>query len=69
LRDAVKPGGTFIGAVFVRQENGGEHHNPAFELAPGELRGEFAGWKILYYSEARETAASRPAARIVARRA
>ena len=65
----MKPGGTFIGAVFVRQENGGDGHNPGIEVEPGELRGEFAGWKILYYSEARESETSRGAARIVARRA
>ena len=37
--------------------------NPAFSLSSGDLRREFAGWKILYYSESPESGHSRPAAR------
>jgi hypothetical protein len=39
------------------------------QLQPGELREEFAGWKILFYSEGLEPGKTRRAARIVARRA
>jgi tellurite methyltransferase len=54
IREGVRPGGTFAGAI---------HLAGSFALAPGELRNEFAGWKILYYSEAGRSA------KIVARRA
>jgi hypothetical protein len=63
IREAVKPGGAFAGAIHLAGE--GSH---GFVMGPGELREEFAGWKILYYSEGGE-ANSRPAARILARRA
>ena len=69
LKESVRPGGTFLGAIFVRGDEGDGAHNPAFLLDPGELRAEFAGWKILYYSEAKEEEQARRAARIVARRA
>jgi SAM-dependent methyltransferase len=60
IRDGVRPGGAFVGAI---------HLEGSFAIAPGELRGEFAGWKILYYSESAEEARSRRSARIIARRA
>jgi tellurite methyltransferase len=59
IRAGVRPGGTFIGAIRLAAPG----RNPAFSLRPGELRSEFAGWKVLYYSEAGESA------RIIARRA
>lgn len=61
IRSSVKPGGTFIGSMYLRDSPGGPR-NPAYRLNPGELREEFNGWKILYYSEA-------GAASIVARKA
>jgi tellurite methyltransferase len=64
LREGVRPGGVFAGAIHLADEKA---HR--FVLHPGELREEFAGWKILYYSEAAEPGHSRPAARIIARRA
>jgi SAM-dependent methyltransferase len=54
IREGVRPGGTFVGAIRL---------SGSFALAPGELRDEFAGWKVLYYSEGAGSA------KIVARRA
>ena len=53
IRAGVKPGGVFVGAVRL---------SGTFALSPGELRDEFTGWKILFYSEAKS-------AQIIARRA
>jgi hypothetical protein len=70
IREGVCPGGTFAGEIHLADSSStGPPHNPAFLLRPEELRAEFAGWKILYYSEAREPGQSRSAARIIARRA
>jgi tellurite methyltransferase len=59
IREGVRPGGTFFGAILLN----GPERNPAFTMRPGELRDEFAGWKVLYYSEAGGSA------KLVARRA
>lgn len=64
LRGAVRPGGTFAGAIHLA---GPTSHR--FTVARGELRELFAGWKIVYYSEAAEPGHDRPAARIIARKA
>jgi tellurite methyltransferase len=64
LRDGVRPGGTFAGAIHLA---GPTSHR--FTVEPGELREVFAGWKIVYYSEAAEPGHDRPAARIIARKA
>jgi tellurite methyltransferase len=63
LRDAVKVGGAFAGAIHLA---GPTSHR--FVLQPGELRALFADWKILYYSESAEPGHKRPSARIIARR-
>ena len=60
IREGVRPGGVVVAAI---------HLDGSFAVRPGELREEFAGWKILYYSEAAEEDSGRPSARIVARRA
>ena len=60
IREGVRPGGTFAGAI---------HLTGRFALNSGELRDLFAGWKILYYSEAPEPDRSRTTATILARRA
>jgi SAM-dependent methyltransferase len=65
IREGVRPGGVFTGAIHLITPG----HNPAFALHSGDLREEFAGWKILYYSEAAEPGHTRPSARIIARRA
>jgi SAM-dependent methyltransferase len=69
IREGVSPGGVFAGAIHLfedKPESG--RHNPEYLLQPGELRRLFAGWKILYYSEARRPSGKRPAARIIAKR-
>jgi SAM-dependent methyltransferase len=60
IREGVRPGGMFAGAI---------HLTGRFALHSGELRTQFAGWKVLYYSEAPEAARLRVSARILARRA
>ena len=62
IRAGVVPGGTVAASILVADSPG------AFELRPGELREEFAGWKILYYSEGGEAGGSRRTARLIARR-
>ena len=64
IRRGVRPGGLFAAEIHVRDE---KPHR--FVLEPGELRREFAGWKILYYSEAARAGQRRPSAGILARRA
>jgi tellurite methyltransferase len=65
IRDGVRPGGMFVGAMHLADEN----RASAFCLRHGELRREFRGWKILFYSESAEPNHTRRAARIIARRA
>jgi tellurite methyltransferase len=65
IRDGVRPGSLFAGVIHLFDEN----RASAFALRPGELRREFHGWKILFYSESAEPEHTRRAARIIARRA
>jgi tellurite methyltransferase len=65
IRDGVRPGGMFAGAIHLFDEN----RPSAFAMRPGELRNEFHGWKILFYSESAEPGHQRCVARIIARRA
>jgi SAM-dependent methyltransferase len=65
IREGLRTGGIFAGAIHLRQAG----HNPAFALDPGELRRQFADWKILFYSESPDPAHSRRSARILARKA
>jgi SAM-dependent methyltransferase len=60
IREGTRPGGVFAGAL---------HLSGAFSLGPGDLRREFADWKILYYSEGGEPGRSRQTAKIIARKA
>jgi tellurite methyltransferase len=53
IRAGVRMGGMFAGAMRL---------TGTYRLEPGELREQFADWKILYYSEVGETAS------IIARR-
>jgi len=64
IRQGVRPGGLVAAQIHLR--DAAEHR---FVLDSGELRREFADWKILYYSEALQTGQRRPSARILARRA
>lgn len=65
IREGVRPGGMFVGAIHLFDED----RPSAFALRPGELRREFEGWKILFYSEGAEPGHQRRSARIVASRA
>ena len=65
IREGVRPGGVFSGALHLFEED----RSRKFSLRPGELRNEFGGWKILYYSEAAEPGRSRRSAGIICRRA
>ena len=74
IREGVRLGGVFAGAIHLVDDTPGlRPRNPAFLLQPGELREQFAGWKVVFYSEGAEPGRhGRPArrtARIVARRA
>ena len=64
IREGVRPGGVVAAEIHLRDE---KPHR--FVLAPGELRREFEGWKILYYSEAVRAGQTRPSAAILARKA
>ncbi len=69
LRDGVRLGGVFVAAIHVADEQATSGpRNPAFVLQPGELREQFAGWKIVFYSECAEEG-RRATARIIARKA
>jgi len=65
IREGVRPGGMFAGAIHLAEEK----RVSEFVLNPGELRLEFQGWKILYYSESAEPDHCRRSARIIARKA
>lgn len=64
IREGLRPGGIFAAEIHLRD---GQPHR--FVLEPGELRREFEGWKILYYSEAVRAGQHRPSCQILARRA
>jgi SAM-dependent methyltransferase len=64
IREGVRPGGLVAAEIHLRDE---QPHR--FVVEPGELRQEFEGWKILFYSEAARPGHSRPSAAILARRA
>ena len=70
IREGVRLGGVFAGAIHLVDGGQGQRpRNPAFLLQAGELRNEFADWKILFYSEGPEAGRTRRAARIIARKA
>jgi SAM-dependent methyltransferase len=60
IREGVRPGGMVVAAI---------HLEGSFAIAPAELRDEFSGWKVLFYSEGADAGKTRRAARIIARRA
>lgn len=64
IREGVRPGGLVAAEIHLRDEQ-----LRRFVLDPGELRREFEGWKILYYSEAVRAGQTRPSAAILARKA
>jgi SAM-dependent methyltransferase len=60
IRDGARPGGMIVAAI---------HLEGSFAMAPGDLRNEFAGWKVLFYSEGGQAEGGKRSARIIARRA
>ncbi len=64
IREGVRPGGMVAAEIHLRDDQ-----PRRFVLEPGELRREFEGWKILYYSEAARAGHTRPTAALLARRA
>jgi SAM-dependent methyltransferase len=65
LRRALRPGGLFVMETYLQPPQGpaplaahdaGAQLNPAYLLAPGELRAAFAGWQILDEQEDERTA-------------
>jgi len=70
IRAGVRLGGVFAGAIHLFDDAPAiRPRNPDFLMHPGELRDQFDGWKILYYTEGGEPGRSRRTARILARRA
>ena len=70
IRAGVGPGGVFAGAIHLLDDAPATRpRNPDFLMRPGELRAEFDGWKVIFYSERGEPPRSRHTARIIARRA
>jgi SAM-dependent methyltransferase len=70
IRAGVGPGGVFAGAIHLLDDAPATRpRNPDFLMHPGELRAEFDGWKVIFYSEGGEPQRSRHTARIIARRA
>jgi SAM-dependent methyltransferase len=55
FRRALRPGGVLLLETFVRPPDGAASGaapvNPAYVLAPGELRAAFADWEVLDYAE------------------
>jgi tellurite methyltransferase len=71
IRGGARPGGRVIAAIHMDDPSPGvPPMNPAYLLDPGELRNEFAGWKIIHYREGvpSDSAHHRKSAEIVAER-
>jgi tellurite methyltransferase len=69
IREGVRPGGIFAAAIHLCDDSpDARPRNPAYVLQPGELRRQFADWRILYYSESANPP-HRLSARLLARRA
>jgi tellurite methyltransferase len=71
IREGARPGGRVIAAIHMDDPSPGvPPMNPAYLLDPGELRTEFAGWKIIHYQEGvpSDSAHRRKSAEIVAER-
>ena len=72
IRAGVRPGGLFVAAIHLDDPGAANPMNPAFLLAPGELRSMVTGWgwEILHSREggSRDKGHERPTAKIVARK-
>jgi SAM-dependent methyltransferase len=51
VRRALRPGGLFVMETFVQPSSGSPPINPAYLLAPGELRAAFRDWEMLAAQE------------------
>lgn len=52
IRTGVKSGGSVVAAIHINDgKTDVKPHNPAFLLAPGELKTLFSDWEITYYHE------------------
>jgi SAM-dependent methyltransferase len=66
IRDALRSGGLLVYETFtVEQRRFGRPRNPDFLLNPGELRGWFEGWEILFEFEGTLRGPDRAVAQLV----
>jgi tellurite methyltransferase len=69
LRKGVRKGGVLIYETFTKdQPQYGHPHNPSFLLNPGELRGWFQDWQLIYYFEGLLENPTRAMAQIICRK-
>jgi tellurite methyltransferase len=69
LRKGVRKGGVLIYETFTKdQPQYGHPYNPSFLLNPGELRGWFQDWQLIYYFEGLLENPTRAMAQIVCRK-
>lgn len=68
IRTGVRVGGLFAGVIALIDDDPKlKPMNPAFLLAPGELRAQFIGWELLHDTERKENG-RRALAELIARR-
>jgi SAM-dependent methyltransferase len=54
IKDGLRGEGIFVAAIHIIDDDPDSHQmNPAFLLAPGELKSFFSGWRIDHYQEGR----------------
>ena len=69
MREGVREGGVFFGVYPLEGDTrAGRPYNPAYLIAPCELRSYFEGWEILLHNEGRPAPDRRLRAEIVARK-
>ena len=52
IKDGLRGKGVFVAAIHIIDDDPDSHQmNPAFLLAPGELKAFFSGWRIEHYHE------------------
>jgi SAM-dependent methyltransferase len=69
IKKALKKGGILLYETFTTdQPKFGKPHNPKFLLEPGELRGWFEDWEIIYDFEGVKEGPERAVAQVVCRK-
>lgn len=69
IRDMITPGGLIYYETFTMDNRKfGRPNNPAYLLAPNELKEAFKGWEILHYFEGELSLPTRAIANIIARK-